>query len=106
MYEMPKFFTTTMSEWSYHAIPTYSVRNCLENELTRNSSGNARPQSSHFAEPLWTNHGLKSVKSGISARDLVSTLKKKKAPAGNYLSNLPPKASLSRKQAQQQKTLH
>ena len=82
MYEMPKFFTTTMSEWSYHAIPTYSVRNCLENELTRNSSGNARPQSSHFAEPLWTNHGLKSVKSGISARDLVSTLKKKKSAGG------------------------
>ena len=39
-------------------------------ELIRNSSGNTRPQSSHLAEPLWTDHGLKS---GISLPELVST---------------------------------
>ena len=35
-----------------------------------NSSGNIRPQSSQLAEPLWTDHG---VKSGMSARELIST---------------------------------
>ena len=35
------------------------------NELTDSSSGNARPQSSQLAEPLWTDPGLKS---GISVR--------------------------------------
>ena len=30
------------------------------NELTRNSSGNTRSQSSQLAEPLWTDPGLKS----------------------------------------------
>ena len=35
------------------------------NELTRNSSGNTRPQSSQLAELLWTDPG---VKSGICAR--------------------------------------
>ena len=44
------------------------------NELTRNSSGNARSQSSQLAEPLWTDPGLKS---GISLRELISTLNKK-----------------------------
>ena len=35
--------------------------------------GNTRPQSSQFAEPLWTDPGLRS---GISMRDLISTSKK------------------------------
>ena len=43
-----------------------------ENELTRNSSGNTRPQSSQLAEPLWTDPGPKS---GIGVREL-SPLKK------------------------------
>ena len=43
-----------------------------ENELTRNSSGNTRPQSSQLAEPLWIDPGLKS---GISVRELISTKK-------------------------------
>ena len=30
-----------------------------KNELTRNSSGNTRPQSFQLAEPLWTDPGLK-----------------------------------------------
>ena len=51
------------------------------------SSGNARPQSSPFAEPLWTDTGLKS---GISARELISILKTK-MQVGNDSSNLPQK---------------
>ena len=39
-------------------------------KFTRNSSGNARPQSSQLAEPLWADPGLKS---GIGARQLTST---------------------------------
>ena len=37
--------------------------------------GNIRPQSSQLAEPLWTYHGITS---GISVRELISTLKKEK----------------------------
>ena len=50
---------------SGHGVGTYQ-----ENELTRNLSGNTRPQSSQLAEPLWTDPG---VKSGISVRELIST---------------------------------
>ena len=49
--------------------------NLSGNELTRNSSGNTRQQSSKLAEPLWTDPGAKS---GISVRELISTKKKKK----------------------------
>ena len=48
------------------------------NELTRNSSGNTRSQSSQLGEPLRTDPGLKS---GISVRELIS-IKKKKTLAG------------------------
>ena len=54
---------------SRHSVGTYQ-----ENELTRNSSGNAPSQSSQLAEPLWTDPGLMS---GISLHNLISTLKKK-----------------------------
>ena len=54
-----------------HSVGTYQ-----ENELTRNSPGNTRPQSSQLAEPLWTDLG---VKRGISARKLISSKKKKKS---------------------------
>ena len=47
-----------------------------ENELTRNSSGKTRLQSSQLAEPLWTNP---RVKSGISVLKLISTLVKRSA---------------------------
>ena len=43
---------------------------------------NTRPQSSQLAEPLWTDPDLKS---GISVRELISTLKKKKKNAGGDL---------------------
>ena len=75
---------------SKHSVGTYQ-----KNELTRNLSGNTRPQSSQLAEPLWTDHGLKS---GISVRELISTSKKKKkAQAGNEWSNIPPKSSQTSK---------
>ena len=48
---------------SRHSVGTYRG-----NELTRNSSGNTRPQSSQLAEPLWTEPG---VKRGISVRKLI-----------------------------------
>ena len=51
-----------------------NVETYQENELTRYSSGNTRPQSSQLAEPLWTDPG---VKSGISVRELIATKRKK-----------------------------
>ena len=54
---------------SRHTLETYQ-----EDELTRNSSRNARSQSSKLAKPLFTDHGLMS---GISARKLISMLEKK-----------------------------
>ena len=54
-----------------------------------------RSQSSQLAEQLWTDPG---VKSEISVRELISTLKKKKkSQAGNELSNIAPKSSHARK---------
>ena len=57
-------------------LSRYSVGTYQENRLTRNSSGNAQPQSSQLAEPLLTGPGLKS---GISVRKLISTKKKRKS---------------------------
>ena len=53
------------------------------NELICHSSGDAHPQSSQPAEPLWTDP---NVKNGISARELISALKKKKkkSAGGNW----------------------
>ena len=67
----------------------HSVGTLSGNELTCNSSGNTQSQSSQLAEPLWTNPG---VKRGISVRKLISNKKKerKKAQAGNELSNILP----------------
>ena len=57
-------------------LSRYCVGTYDGNELTRNSSGDARPQSSQLVEPLWTDRGIKS---GISVRELISTLKKRSA---------------------------
>ena len=62
-------------EWADHAAVQAQSGNLSGNELTRNLSGNIRPQSSQLAEPLWTDLGIKS---GISVRELISTLKKEK----------------------------
>ena len=84
------------SECADYAAVQAECGNLSGNELTRNSSGNTRSQSSQLAEPLWTDPGLKS---GISLHELISTLKKKKkkASAGNELSNMLPKSSHARK---------
>ena len=60
-------------------LPRHSIRNLSRTELTHDSSGNTRPQSSQLAEPLWTGPGLKS---GISVRELISTLQNKQKSAG------------------------
>ena len=52
----------------------HSVGDLSGNKLTRKLSGNIRPQSSRLAEPVWTDPGIKSEN---SARELISTLKKK-----------------------------
>ena len=89
------------SEWADYAAVQAECGNLSRNELTRNSSGNTRSQSSQLAEPLWT---APSLKSGISLRELISTLKKKKKKkkkrikrrrrgGGNELSNILPKSS-------------
>ena len=64
-------FDPTKSEWAeYVAVQAYGGK-LSGNELTRNSSGNTRSQSSQLAEPRWTDPGRKSV---ISVRELVSPL--------------------------------
>ena len=72
--------------------------------LSRRSVGTYQETNSHatcqgtlghscqLAEPLWIDPGLKS---GISVCELISTLKKK-AQAGNELSNILPKPSHTR----------
>ena len=61
------------SEWADDAAVQAECGNVSGKELTRNSSGNTRSQSSQLSESLWTDSGLKS---GISLRELISTLKK------------------------------
>ena len=68
-------FDPTKSEWADYTAIQALCGNVSGNELTRSSSGNTQPQSSQLAEPLWTDLGLKST---IGARELISTLKKKK----------------------------
>ena len=56
-------------------LSRHSVGPYPENKLTCNLSGNIWPQSSQLVEPLRSDPGIKS---GISVRDLIPTLKKKK----------------------------
>ena len=69
----------TKSEWADYAAVQAYCGNLSGNELTRNLSGNTRPQSSQLAEPLLTDPGLKT---GISVRELNPYFKKKKKSAG------------------------
>ena len=57
------------SELADYATVQEECENPSGNELTRNTSGNTRSQSSQLAEPLWTDPGLKS---GFSLRELIS----------------------------------
>ena len=88
-------FDPSKMEWAYDAAVQAECGNLSVNELTCNLSGNTRSQLSQLAEPLWTDPGLKS---GISLSELISTFKKK-AQAGNELSNILPKSSHMRKKA-------
>ena len=63
-------------------LPRHSEGTYQEKELTSNSSGNTRSQSTQLAEPLWTASGLKSE---IGASRRISTPLKKKAQAGRWL---------------------
>ena len=67
-------FDLTKSEWADYAAVQAQREDLFGNELTGNSSGNTRSQSSQVAEPLRTDPGLKS---GISVRELISTYLKK-----------------------------
>ena len=51
-------------------LSSHSVGTHQGNELTRNSSGNAGPQSSQLDEPLWTDPDQKN---GNDVRELIST---------------------------------
>ena len=76
-------------------LPMHSV--LLGNKLTRNLSGNIRPQSSQLTEPLWTDPGIKS---GISVHELIPTLEKKKtAQVGNKMVQHSPKILTSEEKA-------
>ena len=63
-------FDPTKSEWADYVAVQAQCGKLSGNELTRNSSGNPRSQSSQLAGLLWTDPGLKS---GISVRELIST---------------------------------
>ena len=60
---------------SRHRVGTYHG-----NELTRNSSKNACPQSFQLAEPLWADPGMKRDR---FARADLHVRREKKAEAGN-----------------------
>ena len=45
---------TKRSRCGLTMLSRYSVRTCQGKKLTRNSSGNVRPQSSQLTVPLWT----------------------------------------------------
>ena len=53
-------------------LSRYSIGTPQGTEFKRNSSENARPQSSQLAEPLWTDPGLKS---GIGVCEVMFTKK-------------------------------
>ena len=72
-------FDPAKSEWVDYAVVQAECGNLSGHELTRNSSGNTWSQSSQLAEPLKTDL---AIKNRISVRELISTLKKKKAQTG------------------------
>ena len=85
---------STKSEWADYVAVQACYENLSGHELASNSSGNTRSQSSQLAEPLWTDPGLKS---GISVRGMISTLKKKRR-RGMNCRTFSQKSSHARKQ--------
>ena len=67
------------SEWADYAAVQAQCGNLSGNELTRDSSGSTRSQSSQLAEPMWTDPGLKS---GISVRELISMERERERERG------------------------
>ena len=63
------------------------------NELTRNSSGKAQPQSPQLAESLWTDPGLKS---GMGVLELISTVRRRR---GLFHQNFSPKTLVCEEKA-------
>ena len=70
------------SEWDDNAAVQSECGNLSGNELTRNSSGNTRPQLSHFAKPLWTEPGRMS---GISVSGLISRRRRRRRKHGRRM---------------------
>ena len=69
-------------------LSSHCVGTCQGNELTRNSSGSPRSQSSQIAEPVWTDPNP-NLKNGIVARKVVSTFGEIKiAQTGNDSTSL------------------
>ena len=93
----------------YHALQRFCLRLSaqlwsLVALLWKRMWGNARPQSSQLAEPLWTDPGIKS---GISVRELISTLKKKRKQAqsvSEWLNILPKSLQVRKKPRPLRKT--
>ena len=74
----------TKSEWAdYTAVQAY-CGNLSENDLTRNSSGNTRLQSSQLAEPLWTDSVLSHESSVLSLISTLGKQNKKHRPGMNF----------------------
>ena len=77
---------TPLTQWSQSGLTMplsrHSVGTYQENKFAHNSSTNTHRQSSQLAKPLWTDPGLKSA---ISMRDLISTLKKKKSTSTEWM---------------------
>ena len=69
----------TKSEWADYATVQAECGNLSGNELTRNLSGNIRPQSCQLAELLWTDPGIKSQ---ISWRGVINLKTKQKSAGG------------------------
>ena len=82
---------TQRSRTGLTMLSMHSVGTCNGNELTGNSSGYTRPQSSQLTEPLWTDPGLKS---GIGAHKLFDE------------SNLPPPLILAGEETAATTTTH
>ena len=58
----PKYSNTLdpmKSEWADYAAVQAECGNLYGNEFTGDLSGNIQQQSSQFAEPLWTDPGIK-----------------------------------------------
>ena len=77
----------TQQSWSgLTKLYRHSVEIHQGNELTHNSSRNARPQSSQLAEPLWTDSWLERMELVLMSP---FKEKKKKSQAGNDSVNHP-----------------